>query len=123
MLNMKVAELQRDFGSRGVRFVSISCDPDVDTPQVMARYAHMFNADANHWLFLTGDLQYTRRIGQDMFNVSVSKRAHSEQLIVIDAEGQSRGVFLAFQEDQFQRVKALLDELLKESEEEAETAL
>ena len=115
MLNMKVAELQREFGSRGVRFVSISCDPQVDTPQVMAQYADMFNADAKQWLFLTGDLQYSRRIGQDMLHVSVNERSHVDQLIVIDAEGESRGAFLALQADQFQLVKTLLEELLAEA--------
>lgn len=115
MLNMKVAELQREFGSRGVRFISISCDPQVDTPRVMAQYADMFNADANQWLFLTGDLQYSRRIGQDMLHVSVNERSHVDQLIVIDAEGESRGAFLALQADQFQLVKTLLEELLAES--------
>ncbi len=123
LLNMKVAELQREFGSQGVRFVSISCDPIVDTPQVMAQYADMFNADANQWLFLTGNIHYAQRIGQDMLHVSVSRRSHFDQLIVMDADGKSRGAFLALQEDQFQRLKALLEELLVESqpEEEADT--
>jgi cytochrome oxidase Cu insertion factor (SCO1/SenC/PrrC family) len=112
MLNMKVAQLQREFGSRGVRFVSISCDPQVDTPRVMSQYAEMFNADPHQWLFLTGDLDYAKRIGQDMLRVSVDRRSHVDQLVVIDAKGTSRGAFLALQDDQFQRLRALLEELV-----------
>jgi hypothetical protein len=80
----------------------------------------MFNADASQWLFLTGELNYARRIGQDMLHVSVNHRSHFDQLVVMDRAGASRGAFRALQEDQFQRVKRLLAELLVETSPDAQ---
>ena len=37
-----------------VEFVSISLDPERDTPDVLKRYAELFNADLANWNFLTG---------------------------------------------------------------------
>jgi protein SCO1 len=37
-----------------VRFVSISLDPDRDTPEVLRAYAHARGADLGSWSFLTG---------------------------------------------------------------------
>ncbi len=47
--------------------ISISCDPRNDSPEVLSRYADRFPADPNRWLFLTGDLNYIKRIGHDIF--------------------------------------------------------
>ena len=38
-----------------VRLVSVSVDPEFDTPEVMAAYAERFKAEPGRWLFLTGD--------------------------------------------------------------------
>jgi len=37
-----------------VRLVSISVDPEHDTPEVLSEYAARFRADPERWLFLTG---------------------------------------------------------------------
>jgi protein SCO1 len=38
-----------------VRLVSITTDPRTDTPAVLTRFAAEYGADANRWLFLTGE--------------------------------------------------------------------
>src|SRR4029450_13407074 len=47
-------KLGQDFGER-VAFVSITVDPERDTPEVLERYADTFGADLKGWAFLTGD--------------------------------------------------------------------
>jgi Uncharacterized protein SCO1/SenC/PrrC, involved in biogenesis of respiratory and photosynthetic systems len=37
-----------------VRFVSITVDPERDTPQVLKRYAQAYHANPAGWSFLTG---------------------------------------------------------------------
>src|SRR4051812_23410190 len=39
---------------RRVEFVSISLDPTRDTPEVLAGYARLYQADTDAWHFLTG---------------------------------------------------------------------
>ena len=57
LLTTQMARIQdrlgRDFGAK-VYFVSISVDPEHDTPEILARYADLFHADRSGWSFLTG---------------------------------------------------------------------
>lgn len=48
-----------------VRFLSISVDPDHDTPEALREYARKFNADPERWTFLTGDQETVKRIVHD----------------------------------------------------------
>jgi protein SCO1 len=57
LLTATMATLQKrlgaEFGSK-VFFVSITVDPDRDTPDVLRRYAQAHGANASGWAFLTG---------------------------------------------------------------------
>jgi cytochrome oxidase Cu insertion factor (SCO1/SenC/PrrC family) len=91
--NQKVRELQQEFGKQGVQFVSITCDPDTDTPSQLREYAAKLQADPNQWWFLTGDLTYIRRIAGEMFLIAMDKKVHSEKLFVSDKWGNMRGFY------------------------------
>lgn len=113
-LNMKVSQLQREFGDRGLQLVSITCDPAHDEPAVLQQYARMYNADAEQWRFLTGEFAYIRRIGGDMFDVTIAERMHDDILYVVDQSGKLRGKYHVRQEEQFDRLRRLLDKLLSQ---------
>jgi protein SCO1/2 len=57
LLTTQMARIQdrlgRDFGGK-VYFLSVSVDPERDTPEVLARYADLFRANRAGWSFLTG---------------------------------------------------------------------
>lgn len=89
--NRQVEELVREFGTQGVKFVSITCDPDTDSPAVLADYARQFHSPGDQWYFLTGELDYLRRVGSDIYLLPVDKQVHSEKLIVVDRWGEIRG--------------------------------
>lgn len=56
LVSHHMARLQDAFTSEpDVRLVSITVDPEHDTPEVLARYAQNFAAQPQRWLFLTGD--------------------------------------------------------------------
>jgi protein SCO1 len=58
MLTDKMARVQdalgSDFGSR-IAFLSITTDPERDTPEVLKGYAEAFEANLAGWSFLTGE--------------------------------------------------------------------
>ena len=116
MLNMTISELQGEFGPRGVRFVSISCDPQNDTPESLQEYAKLFQADDRQWLFLTGNFDYIQRVGQDMLDVFVDRRSHNTDVFVVDRTGQIRGRYNALAPSELEKTKQLLGELLEEAE-------
>lgn len=86
--NEKVKALQQQFKGQPIKFVSITCDPQVDNPEVLSIYADQFGADPEQWLFLTGEMDYLRRVGTEMFFVAVDRRFHADKFLLIDADGQ-----------------------------------
>ncbi|MDA1052029.1 MAG: SCO family protein [Planctomycetota bacterium] len=116
----KVRDLDREFGPHGVHFLSITCDPETDTPAVLQQYAGKYNADSNRWLFLTGDMHYTRRIASEVYRVHLERFVHVEKLIVVDKWGKVRGYFLWNNPEQISSMKELLPALLAETEPPAE---
>jgi cytochrome oxidase Cu insertion factor (SCO1/SenC/PrrC family) len=73
-----------------VVLVSLTCDPDNDTPETLARYSEIFHADPARWKFLTGAMPDLRRVGRDIFQVAFEKGVHSERAFVVDRDGRIR---------------------------------
>jgi len=68
-----MARLQADLQAEpDIRLVSITVDPDHDTPEVLARYATRFHADPRRWLFLTGEEQAIYTLAQEGFRLSAT---------------------------------------------------
>jgi len=55
-LSAGFARLQKRFAARDLILLSVTLDPQYDTPDVLARYAKIWRADSARWHFLTGDL-------------------------------------------------------------------
>ncbi|ADB17587.1 electron transport protein SCO1/SenC [Pirellula staleyi DSM 6068] len=118
--NQKVQEIQREFGKQGVQFVSITCDPEIDTPARLREYAHKLSADEKEWWFATGDLTYIRRIAGEIYKAPLDKQTHVDMYFVTDKWGNVRGHFEWNQLAKITEMKSLLAKLLTESEEPAE---
>lgn len=74
--------------------VSISIDPDQDTPAVLKEYASRYNAQATDWQFLTGDKKETYTLAREGFNAYVGESdnpairfEHSGNFALVDREG------------------------------------
>lgn len=82
-----------------VQTVSISVDPETDTPDVLKEYATMFKVDAYPWFFLTGDQQEIFDLSIKGFmltaqNVDDSDQVdHSPRFVLVDKKGQIRGYY------------------------------
>lgn len=91
-------ELQKIFADKpDVRLVSISVNPENDTPELLKRYADDLGADPDQWLFLTGTETDVHTAIQKSFihGVGRNKNAkskgdafdHAPSLLVIDRDG------------------------------------
>jgi protein SCO1/2 len=119
MLTQKMVQVQDelgpDFGNK-VAFVSISLDPEHDTPEVLKDYAQFWDAKPEGWSFLTGSLDAVRDVTR-RYGVFFSKKEdgsveHSQLTTLVDAEGQMRVQYLGarFDPEEFRRdLMGLLD--------------
>lgn len=114
--NQKVSEVQQAYAGKDLLCVSITCDPDTDSPERLREYAGKLNASADQWLFLTGRLIYIRRVAGELFKVALDKQTHSEKLIVCDKWGNIRGLFSWNKLDEVAELRLLVDKLLAETE-------
>lgn len=86
--------LHSKFKGKPIKFVSISVDPEIDTPEVLSEYADKFQASKDRWLFLTGEIDNINRIGAEKFFLSgVEKRGHPDKFCLVDAQGDLVGSY------------------------------
>ena len=116
--NQAIRDLHKEYASRGVKFVSITCDPETDTPLKLRNYAAAYTDDTENWLFLTGDLSEIQRVGKEYFRISLGPQTHSERLVVADATGKTRGAFDWKEPEKLDALKEMLNELTASSSEQ-----
>lgn len=78
---VQVAGLLGDEVGRSVRFVSISIDPERDTPDAMKAFAIKHGADQAGWLFLTGEPVKVNQVVKKLGQYSPDVEAHSTLLL------------------------------------------
>ncbi len=103
-----------------VRLVSISLDPEKDTPDVLKEYAAKFKAGPN-WLFFTGEKAAIRTLSENGFKLAAVEERnnpepiiHSTKLVLVDRTGWVRSVYDAIGDDQTPRLVADIERLLAE---------
>jgi cytochrome oxidase Cu insertion factor (SCO1/SenC/PrrC family) len=80
LMSNHMARLQGAFAAAPDLFlVSITVDPEYDTPAVLSRYAESFGAHPQRWLFLTGDKATILRLAREGFHLGVVYPEESRQ--------------------------------------------
>lgn len=87
-----------------VKFVSLTTDPEYDTPEVLGRYATLFHADSRRWNFLHAAKSAIAELAVDNLKLVVLDKnegrespndlfIHSTTLALVDKRGRLRGAF------------------------------
>lgn len=96
VMSSNMAELYQLYHTSGkIRFVSISVDPEHDSPTIMAQYAAGLGVTDKKWLFLNGPIAEVARISEEGFNLAADNlpAGHSSRFVLIDQRGQIRGYY------------------------------
>ena len=119
LFTANLAQLQRTLKNEqgNVFFVSISIDPEVDSPKVLKSYAQRYGADFQNWAFLTGGEAQLQQVWKS-FDVRVIKKGrglvqHTSLTTVIDRQGIRRFNFFGEKwplKDLLRDTSALLEE-------------
>jgi len=108
MMSFIQDQLGADFGAK-IAFVSITVDPERDTPKVLREYAQAFGANLAGWSFLTGPSDairdVTRRYGVFASKSTDGNVDHTFLTSIVDRRGILRVQYLGarFDPDEFRR--------------------
>ncbi len=88
-LSANFAVIQKHLRHRAdLLLLSITVDPDYDTPPVLAEYARRWTADPGRWRFLTGDVApVAARLGE-VYWTDEGSIGHNSSTVVISRDGR-----------------------------------
>ena len=126
-MTQKMRQLQEALPAEAseVQLVSLTTDPDFDTPEVLSQYARKFQADIRSWKFLTGTKEEIVRVStQEWLLVMLEKGEaerespndiflHSTLTVLMDGLGRIRGTYEILEEGQLEEALADLQRLLQ----------
>jgi cytochrome oxidase Cu insertion factor (SCO1/SenC/PrrC family) len=112
--NQALADILRDIPDPDFMVVSVTCDPENDTPDALRRYADRFQADSARWKFLTGDMDAIKKIANETFLLPAEVGVHSERGVVFDRQGRLRGSYHLLQPDRVKLLEKLIRDVLAE---------
>lgn len=118
-ITTRMRKLQEDAASKSVplQLVSISVDPDNDTPDVLRAYAEQYHADQRSWSFATGDFKIIQQTAVNGFKLALDGHAdpkaegfgivHGSHLVLVDPALHIRGYYRS--DDESELARLLLD--------------
>jgi protein SCO1 len=104
-MTVRMADLQSSLPAEWpVKLVSLTTDPDYDTPDVLRRYSTTYRADAERWHFLhaakpalvdlaVGGLKLVVLDKEEARESPIDLFIHSTTLALVDKHGRLRGAF------------------------------
>ncbi|MCW5556291.1 MAG: SCO family protein [Verrucomicrobiae bacterium] len=109
-----------------VRLVSLTADPEFDSPAVLAQYGARHGARPERWWFLTGTKAEVYRVAEQdlrftvldtgVENPSLEDRfIHSGNFVLLDRQGRLRAVVQSEDGDAVEQLQRLVEQLRKES--------
>ena len=97
--------------NKNAKLITLTTDPDYDSPEIMKRYGERFGADFNRWTFLTGTKNQIAGLAANSLKLSaqpiplkdqttpVDLFIHTTIFVVVDKHAQLRGIFHTGGED------------------------
>ena len=116
-LNKQLARLNEQLKKEDVAFVTITVDPERDTPEVLGNYAADFGAESPRWTYLTGQQHKIKQVGEQMFRVEVVDMAnHTDNIMLVDKWGKFRDRFKWNEPYDMKRLVKVVKEIATETE-------
>jgi cytochrome oxidase Cu insertion factor (SCO1/SenC/PrrC family) len=87
------------------RLVTLTTDPDYDSPEILKRYGDRFGADFNRWMFLTGTKSQVAGLAANSLKLGSTPIASADQktsadlfihatiFVLVDKHARMRGIY------------------------------
>ena len=95
-------------GEDNLGLLSISVDPDRDTPAALTRFAQRYGGPTAQWHFLTGTPSTVHLLAYTTFHVGdiIGRMEHATHFILVDKQGNIRGYYSSFDADGMNKLLA-----------------
>ena len=123
LMTQKMRALVRDIDPElPVRFVSISVDPERDTPEALREYAEKVGKDPR-WVYLRADGDTVIELSQKGFKLAAGTSVepgaepilHSPRFVLVDREGMIRGYYDSASRESLDQLRRDIEILVKEN--------
>ena len=107
LISKNMAALSRTFGKvEKISLVSITVNPEQDSPETLALYAKKLKGNNMNWYFLTGERSAITNVAVDSFKVGDIKEPifHSSYLPLVDSNGFIRGYYDGTKQEEINRL-------------------
>ena len=126
-MTQRMSELQKALPvSRPVKLITLTTDPDFDTPEILKRYGEANGANPDRWIFLTGAKKQIAQLARDGLKLIAEETnpaerssdqdlfIHSTIFVIVDQQGRLRGSFEYDDPQMRQKVLAAVRKLQRE---------
>jgi protein SCO1/2 len=121
IISTRMSELQKPLAKSGVHLISVTVDPEKDTPELLRAYADKLRKEPFRWDFLTGSLDAITSLSRDGFKLAIAEGeepgsgpVHSTRFVLVDRHGTIRGYYDALAADSVTKLLADTNHLLRE---------
>jgi protein SCO1 len=127
VITKHLSELQSELPKNSpVKLVTLTTDPEFDTPEVMKHFGERFGAHFENWYFLTGDKMEIVRLAVDGLKLTAIEKSpaqretpadlfiHSTRFVVVDKQGVMRASYDSNESQVNRKIVKLVRKLLKE---------
>ncbi|MBU3665018.1 MAG: SCO family protein [Chthoniobacterales bacterium] len=95
LMTLRMLEMQKALAKTPeVKLVSVTVDPQHDTPEVLKAYAEANHAEPDRWKFLTGDKAVIEKLVTEGFKQHLAEEngepVHGTMFLVVDGNGMVR---------------------------------
>lgn len=115
-MTQEMANLQSEFNSQEINFVSFTVDPDRDTTDVLLQYANRYGAEENRWHFLTGNKEQIYQLANKGFKLAAAYHEgmlpHSRKFVLVTPDAEIYGYYDSHQKSAMKRLRKDADTLL-----------
>jgi len=118
IMTKNMASLHRSFIlEEDVRLVSVTVNPEYDTPEIFQKYADQFDADTQRWYFLTGERDAIHALAVEGFKLGSIEEPvfHSTYMVLVDRQRRIRGYYDGTNSEEVQNLFKDIVQVMKEA--------
>ena len=102
--------------NENIRMVTITVNPDYDSPEVLTEYGKRYDADFTKWHFLTGEYENIQNLIGNGFKMGDIEEIvfHSTRFALIDPNMKIRGYYMGTENDDVKKLVGDIKKFIKE---------